>query len=291
MPPKADAARRAARAARKGDDEYLMAALERGDTAFLGYFERTHPELHRRYETLCRDNGKLEEFRANPLVFILANQPECCTHVAKRFIDGPDAAPAKSAAPPSAQAAGAARSHSRSPHGIATATAQTARRGSRATLPMFDGHDPRWKKGKVLMKSLYDMPRARAMSDAEFLACQSFIDDTLMVSDWPRDNFQRHGDFLQMVRKSYAGSTELGLNVPWHVLKAKYDRDNHDAESRDPPFRLRPGFREMDDKCYVACFEIGPISQTARKTEWAEFTHDYVRSIAQEASPPPTSST
>ena len=133
--------------ARKGNDEYLMAALELGDTEFLGYFERTRPELYRRYETLCRDNGKLEEFRANPLVFILANQPECCTHVAKRFIDGPDAAPATSAAPPGAQAAGAARSRSRSPHGNATATAQTTRRGSRATLPMFDGHDPRWKKG------------------------------------------------------------------------------------------------------------------------------------------------
>ena len=38
-------------------------------------------------------------------------------------------------------------------------------------LPMFDGHDSRWRKGKALMKRLYDMPRNRAMSDEEFAAC------------------------------------------------------------------------------------------------------------------------
>ena len=47
----------------------------------------------------------------------------------------------------------------------------------------------------------------------------------------------------------------------------------------------------MDNKCYVAFFEIGPLSQTARKTEWTEFTDDYVRSIAQDARSPPASCT
>jgi len=147
-------------------------------------------------------------------------------------------------------------------------------------LPMFDGHDPRWKKGKPLMKRLFDIPHRHAMSDAEFMACQSFIDDTLMMSDWPRDNFQRECEFMKMIRKSYMGSTELGLNVPWRVLKAKYDRDNRDMSSHEPCFRVLPSFKEMDDKCYIAFFELDSLDQRTRKTDWVEFTDDYVRSIA-----------
>ena len=41
-----------------------------------------------------------------------------------------------------------------------------------------------------------------AESDAEFMACQSFIDDTLMTSDRPRDSFQHQCEFLRMIRKS-----------------------------------------------------------------------------------------
>ncbi len=147
-------------------------------------------------------------------------------------------------------------------------------------LPMFDGHDPRWKKGKPLMKRLFDIPSNHAMSDAEFMACQSFIDDTLMMSDWPRDNFQRECEFLKMIRKSYEGSTELGLNVPWRILKAKYDHDNHDMSSREPFFRVLPSFKEIIEKCYIAFFEIDSLSQRTRKTEWVEFNYDFVRSIA-----------
>ena len=71
----------------RSDDEYLMAAFELDATAFLKYFQAEHPQVHGRYEQLCQANGNLEEFRASPLVFILANKPMCCVHVAKRFID------------------------------------------------------------------------------------------------------------------------------------------------------------------------------------------------------------
>ena len=118
------------------------------------------------------------------------------------------------------------------------------------------------------------------MSDAEFAACQSFVDDTLMMSEWPRDNFERQIEFVKMIRKSYTGCVELGLNVPWRVLKAKHDRDNHDMSSRDPLFRVLPRFKEVDEKCYVAYVETDALGQRTRKTEWVEFNDDYVRSIA-----------
>ena len=149
-------------------------------------------------------------------------------------------------------------------------------------LPMFDGHDPRWGKGKALMKRLYDMPQNQAMSDEEFAACQKFIDETLMISTWPRDSFQRECEFLKMVRKSYKGSTELGQNVPWRILKAKYDRDNQGNNQT----RVVPGFKEANEKCYIAFFAIDSINkdnqdrQRAQETDWTEFTDAFVQSIA-----------
>ena len=68
-------------------EEYLAAALELDASGFLGYFKGKHPQLYRNYEGLCRSSDKLGEYHANPVVFILANQPLCCTHVAKRFVD------------------------------------------------------------------------------------------------------------------------------------------------------------------------------------------------------------
>ena len=64
-----------------------MAAFKLEATTFHNYFEAEYPEVRRRYEQLCQANDNLEEFRASPLVFILANKPKCCMHVAKRFID------------------------------------------------------------------------------------------------------------------------------------------------------------------------------------------------------------
>ena len=254
----------------RSDDEYMMAAFELDAAAFLTYFATEHPEVHGRYEQLCQAHGNLEEFHASPLVFILANKPECCTHVAKRFIDARPATMESDAAPAASSTGGEARveddlcrGRSRSPRQQGEVTpARTAMRRSQTKLKM-------WKKGKTLMKRLFDVPQNQLMSDEEFEACQKFMDDTLMVSDWPRDNFQRHSEFLQMVRKSYKGSTELGHNVPWRILKAKHERD-----------RVLPGFKEMDGKCHVAFFAIDSLAQRTRETEWAEFTDSFVSSIA-----------
>ena len=50
--------------------------------------------------------------------------------------------------------------------------------------------------------------------------------------------------------------------------------------SREPCFRVLPGFKEMGDKCYIAFFELDSLDQRTRQTDWVEFTDDYVRSIA-----------
>eukprot|EP00966_Prymnesium_polylepis_P106977 2477386-Prymnesium_polylepis.1 len=66
-----------------------------------------------------------------------------------------------------------------------------------------------------------------------------------------------------MIRKSYTvsytGCSELGFNVPWRVLKAKYDRDNAERAFREfdrnewasAPVTF-PMYKEMDGKCFIA---------------------------------------
>ena len=130
---------------------------------------------------------------------------------------------------------------------------------------MFDGHDARWKKGKPLMKRFFDVPFNRAMSNAEYMECQAFVIGTMNGCDWPTDNFTDHISFKEMIEKSYVGTSELGLNMPWRVLKSKFDNDG-----------LWPVFEERDGKCFVAFFQAG-----MRKTEWGEFTQDFVRQISQ----------
>jgi len=68
-------------------EEYLTAAFELNGEEFLKFFEETCGRVFHNYEALCRDHGNLEDFRANPLVFILANEPACCTSIAKMFIN------------------------------------------------------------------------------------------------------------------------------------------------------------------------------------------------------------
>ena len=129
--------------------------------------------------------------------------------------------------------------------------------------PMFDGHDPRWKKGKRLMKSLFDIPYQQTMSDEQFHSCQNFVTGTIDGCDYNTENFASEIALLTLIRKSYTGTRELGLNIPWHILKAKFDKDRH-----------WPVFEERDGKCYVAFFFSG-----MRKTDWVEFTQDVVLSM------------
>mmetsp|Transcript_101225 Transcript_101225/g.326715 ORF Transcript_101225/g.326715 Transcript_101225/m.326715 type:complete len:154 (-) Transcript_101225:180-641(-) len=69
------------------DEEYLMAALELDPKAFLAFFSEVNPQTRRKYEDLCRQNNTLDEFTASPLIFILANNPRCCTPIAKAYVE------------------------------------------------------------------------------------------------------------------------------------------------------------------------------------------------------------
>ena len=131
--------------------------------------------------------------------------------------------------------------------------------------PMFNGHDTRWKKGKALMKILFEVPHNRSMSDEEFMECQSFVIGTMDGSDWPTDNLQDQMSLRDLIKKSYIGTRELGYNMPWRVLKSKFDKDRH-----------WPVFEERGGKCYMAFFYAG-----LRKTEWVEFTQDVVRRMCE----------
>ena len=93
--------------------------------------------------------------------------------------------------------------------------------------PMFDGHDPRWKKGKQLMKRFFDVPNNQAMSDAEFMECQQFVIGTMEGSDWATGNLTDAIAFRGMVQLSYHGSCELGLNMPSYVWGRRGDCELH----------------------------------------------------------------
>ena len=148
--------------------------------------------------------------------------------------------------------------------------------GTTTLSKMFDGHDPRWKKGKPVMKRLFDVPTKQAMSDYDYMQCQSFVVTTMGDSNFDTDNFMRLVEFLQMIRLSYNGTAELGYNVPWRILKAKFDKDN-----------LFPLFEKRVEKCYVAFLSDyqrhemhKPTGVFPPEAEWVEFTQEFVRSIA-----------
>ena len=138
---------------------------------------------------------------------------------------------------------------------------------------MFNGHDTRWKSGKTLMKLLFEVPYKKSMSDEEYMKCQSFLVGTMMGSDWPTNNLEDEINFKLMIKKSYKGTSDLGMNMPWRVLKSKFDKDH-----------LWPVFEERDGKCYIAFFQGGGFYyfQGSRiVTEWVEFTQDVVRSMCE----------
>mmetsp|Transcript_36125 Transcript_36125/g.100295 ORF Transcript_36125/g.100295 Transcript_36125/m.100295 type:complete len:327 (-) Transcript_36125:106-1086(-) len=71
-------------------EQYLAAAVKMSSEEaadFLAFFSRVNPRAEQRYTDLCRENNTLDEYMANPLVFILANNPYCCAHIARTYVD------------------------------------------------------------------------------------------------------------------------------------------------------------------------------------------------------------
>ena len=145
---------------------------------------------------------------------------------------------------------------------------------------MFDGHDPRWQKGKVLMKRMFgemdgSRPKRVTMSDEEFRECQNFVLDVLKFSNFGDDNFEEVIKLLNMIRLSFMGYPGA-LNVPWRKLKIKHDFDG-----------LLPMFVEQNSKCYVIFGYPDDLADVYANLEMdsdlsgecEEFTNEFVRKI------------
>mmetsp|Transcript_24071 Transcript_24071/g.71966 ORF Transcript_24071/g.71966 Transcript_24071/m.71966 type:complete len:319 (-) Transcript_24071:74-1030(-) len=72
------------------NEMYLMEAVKMSPSEiaeFPAFFSKCNPDVQERYKDLCKENNTLDEYMANPLVFILANNPQCCAHIARDYVD------------------------------------------------------------------------------------------------------------------------------------------------------------------------------------------------------------
>ena len=70
------------------NEKYIEFAFTNYDkNKFFTYFKKENKKVCCNYNWLNIENGTFEEYKANPLVFILTNEPRCCLHIAKSFID------------------------------------------------------------------------------------------------------------------------------------------------------------------------------------------------------------
>ena len=70
------------------NEKYIEFAFGNYDSKkFLKYFKNENEKIYLNYINLNSENGTLDDFYANPLVFILMNEPRCCLNIAKLFID------------------------------------------------------------------------------------------------------------------------------------------------------------------------------------------------------------
>lgn len=71
----------------KVTEEHINLAMTLKDNNFLHAFLHFHKEAYTNYYKLCEENNMLEEYLANPLLFILLNEPSCCLKYAIDFIE------------------------------------------------------------------------------------------------------------------------------------------------------------------------------------------------------------
>mmetsp|Transcript_36521 Transcript_36521/g.105202 ORF Transcript_36521/g.105202 Transcript_36521/m.105202 type:complete len:319 (-) Transcript_36521:116-1072(-) len=72
------------------NEQYLMAAVKMSETDIAGFpafFADINPDVHQKYKDLCKEQNTFDDYMANPLVFILANNPQCCVHIAREYVD------------------------------------------------------------------------------------------------------------------------------------------------------------------------------------------------------------
>ena len=71
-------------------EQYITFAFDWGihkNKEFLEYFKNKDKRIYNNYIRINKEKKTKEGFEANPLVFILMNEPKCCLNIAKEFID------------------------------------------------------------------------------------------------------------------------------------------------------------------------------------------------------------
>ena len=68
-------------------EEYMELCFKINQTKFLEYFEKTNKIVYDNYIKLNIDNNSLEEFKNCPILFILANEPKCCSYIAIKYLE------------------------------------------------------------------------------------------------------------------------------------------------------------------------------------------------------------
>jgi hypothetical protein len=71
-------------------EKYMILAITASDNfneKFLTYFEKNNKIVYDNYIKLNENNNTLDDFKSNPVVFILANEPRCCFYIAKNFVE------------------------------------------------------------------------------------------------------------------------------------------------------------------------------------------------------------
>lgn len=70
------------------NEKYFEFALNhKENNKFLNFFRQSDVITYMRYLDLNKTEGTFEDFRANPLFFIICNQPQCCYKYAIEYIE------------------------------------------------------------------------------------------------------------------------------------------------------------------------------------------------------------
>ena len=68
-------------------EDYLLKAFAMNPNSFMQLLQRDYSTQLQEFEELCKSTNTLGEFRASPLIFILANQSKDLLGIATEFMD------------------------------------------------------------------------------------------------------------------------------------------------------------------------------------------------------------
>lgn len=67
-------------------DQLWFALTHTDHEGFMKFFIEKNKQVYENYFRLATANGSIDHFKANPLAFLISNQPACCYHIATEYI-------------------------------------------------------------------------------------------------------------------------------------------------------------------------------------------------------------